>query len=487
MKKTLSESTEKLIESLYARKGFRDRFLGNSPKVEVIRQIAASGEPAAIPDLLPVLCIGDKEEIVACAQAIHRLLQPLRPADFVHFDEIVRQGRSDWRVRREPWYVMKANDVDHLAGMGETSVSILGVASCHSNGYVREAAVRHLGYVETGGELPFLLIRANDWVLPVRSSAQALLLSRVRPNYSDHILVWLPLALRLRDVGRANNSTIIEAVRALFSRPEARLALSRGFDSPDRVVRRFCFDIALNSNEQTAMAALPRALTDADDQVRKAAVTKLGAVIPTSESKELLIRARHDRRMAIRREALHIFSEKYQSEANREFESALLDSNIAIREEAQFYFQKADTINSRAFYLGMLGNSANRGLCAVIAGLGETGQTNDSQALERFFNNDSSRVRAAALHAVARLNVNGYIDAFVVALSDPSSKVTREAVKALGKKAGAVGGQRLWDIFKASPYQNGKRGVLFLLARINKWDSIAFLKQRCCGSVLATP
>jgi hypothetical protein len=65
----------------------------------------------------------------------------------------------------------------------------------------------------------------------------------------------------------------------------------------------------------------------------------------------------------------------------------------------------------------------------------------------------------------------------VLALDDASSKVAREAVLALSKKANSVGGQRLWEIFDSCRYPHGKRWALFLLARINKWDSIAFLIQ----------
>jgi HEAT repeat protein len=477
MKKMPSESTEKLIESLYARKGLRDRFLRTSPTVEVIRQIADSGEPAAIPDLLPILLVGDKKQIEACAQAIHRLLQQLTPADFVHFDELVRQGYADWRVRREPWYVMKANEVNHLANMGETAVSILGIAGCHSNGYVREAAVQQLGNIETGAELPFLFIRANDWVPEIRSSAQAFLLCRIRSDYADRLMVWLPLALRLRDVRRNDNSRIIETVQKLFENPEAREALTTGFDSQDRVARRFCFNIALNLNEPDAVNVLRRALADTDPQVRKAAAGRLLTIAPTPESKDLLIQARHNGSIAVRREALHIFAEKFQDEVDHEFESALLDSNIAIREEAQFYFQRAGTLDLRAYYSRMLDTPSRQLLCAAIAGLGETGLPKDSELVRRFLTDNSSRVRAVALRAVARLNPDAYMDEFVLALNDSSGKVTREAVRALGKKANAVGGQRLWELFKACPYRNGKRSVLFLLARISKWDSIVFLIQ----------
>ena len=160
MKNKPSESTERLIESLYFKKGLWDRFVQKDPQDEIIRQIADAGEPAAIPDLLPFLIIGDRRSILASAKAIHSLLQMLKPTDFVRFDEFVRQGYADWNARREPWYSMKPKDVGHLASMEETSVWLLGIASCHTNGHVREAAVRELGKTEAGAELPFLLIRA---------------------------------------------------------------------------------------------------------------------------------------------------------------------------------------------------------------------------------------------------------------------------------------------------------------------------------------
>ncbi len=474
---TPSESTERLIESLYAKKGLWDRFVQIDPQDEIIRKIADAGEPAAIPDLLPILIIGDRKSILASAKAIHHLLQMIKPPDFVRFDEFVRQGYADWRVRREPWYVMKPKDVGHLASMGEMSVSLLGIASCHTNGYVREAAVRELGKTETGAELPFLLIRANDWVPEIRSSARDFLLNRIRSDYIHRLMDWLPLALRLGNVGRDDHSAILEAVRELLASSEAREALREGFESQDQFVRRFCFQLALNSNEADLLKVLQRALVERDAQVRKEAVHKLHAILPTGGSKELLVRARKDGCMAIRREALQIFAEKYADEADQEFQSALLDGNIGVREEAQYYFQKKGTVDLRAYYSRRLETSNSRQVCAAIAGVGETGVAKDSQLVERFLHNQSSKVRVAALHAIAKLNPDAHFDEFVLALDDASSKVVREAVLALRKKPNLVGGQRLWEIYDSCRYSHGKRWALFLLARISKWDSITFLIQ----------
>lgn len=187
--------------------------------------------------------------------------------------------------------------------------------------------------------------------------------------------------------------------------------------------------------------------------------------------------------MAVRREALHIFAEKYADEADQEFQSALLDANIAVREEAQYYFQKKGTVDLRAYYSHRLETSSVRQLCAAIAGVGETGLAKDSQLVDRFHHNQSSKVRAAALHAIAKLNLNAYLDEFVLALDDASSKVAREAVLALSKKANSVGGQRLWETYGSCRYPHGKRCALFLLARTNKWDSIAFLIQSLTDQV----
>jgi HEAT repeat protein len=148
-----------------------------------------------------------------------------------------------------------------------------------------------------------------------------------------------------------------------------------------------------------------------------------------------------------------------------------------VREEAQYYFQQKSTLDLLLYYSRKLDVSSIRQLCAAIAGLGETGHAKDSQLVERFFRSESSKVRAAALHAAAKLNPEPYLDTFLLGLCDKSSKVAGEAVLALSKKPNLVGAQRLWEIYQNCPHLHGQRWALFLIARINKWDSINFLIQ----------
>lgn len=476
MKTGLSESTVQLIQSLYAKKGFWEGLVHPDPKGETIRQIADAGEPAAILDLLPILITGNRLVAGACAEAIHRLVAQLKPADYVHFDEYLRQDYY-WGVDLQPWRSIERADVAYLARIGKTSTSLLGIASCHWSGYVREAAIRELGRIGTGDELPFLLLRANDWVAAIRRSTRDLLMIRVRPDYIRHFLDWLPLVLRLSKTHRDDQSWILNAVETLPAGPEARQILYEGFESQDHIVRRFCFRIALKHSGSDLATAMEKAFNNHDPQVRKAAVQQLASALPDDELKRFLVRARNDPWMPVRREALHIYDQKYKEEAEGEFLSALLDANVAIREEAQYFFRKGGTIDLRSHYSRMLETSAALKLSAVISGLGEVGQPTDSALIERFISDPSPRVRVATLRATAKLNPNAYLEQFLRALDDPSARVAREGFLALTKRANSVGGTRLWEVYGSCRYVHGRRSVLYLFARLTKWDSIAFLIQ----------
>lgn len=475
MKRRLSEATERLVELLYVRAGFWNKFVHAEKPEEILLKILEAGEPEAIPDLLPLLITGDKRTIKASAKAIHGLMRRLRPVDFASFDAFVRQGWSNWLQRREPWYRLKPNDVDHLARIGEESVSILGIASFHTSGYVREEATHELGEVWTGNELPFLLIRVNDWVEVVRSLARELVMARMRTGYLAHFLNWLPLALRMGGAKRVDNSGILEAMRRLFELPEARETVEAGFASEDKFARRFCFDVALNSDVVGVDTVIGKAFETRDLEVRKAAVIKLGAFLPNNEWIGLLLLARRDASAVVRRVALEIYRDKFPERAMEEFEDALLDANISIREMAQQFFGKTGNVGVRDYYVRSLGASEGRKLTAAIAGIGETGRAEDARPVEAFFAHTSAAVRAAALHAVARLNRDAYVDEFVFALEDPSARVGREGTWALIRKANLVGGPRLWAIYVQSQHVHTKRYVLYLLARMNKWDSIPYL------------
>ena len=475
MKGALSERAASLVKSLYPETGLWDRLTLSFHREEIIEELASFGDPLVIPDLLPLLITGDKKIIRASAEAIQYLVRQIKPLDYTHFDQTVRQSYSNCRIHREPWYALKPKQVGRFANLGEFAASILGIASCHGNGFVRAEAIRELGKIQDGSELPFLLIRVNDWVEVNRASARELILGRARTDYAQRLVTWLPLVLRLKKIVREDQSDLVNAIQTVLESPQARPALSSGFQSPDRYVRWFCYELALSTTGVSDLDVLQRALMDRDPFIRRRALGKLRSILPNDAFRSLLSRARRDPNMPVRREALQLSLEKYPDEAGSKLQAALLDPHIAIREAARYFFRGYRHLDFRIFYLEKLECLMGRERLAAIYGLGETGIAVDCQVLERSLKNPSSGIRLAVIRGIAKLNSDAYTDTFVLALSDQSAKVVREAALTLTKKVNLVGGQRLWEVFEQSEHHHGKRYVLFLLARTSKWDSLTFL------------
>lgn len=200
--KQLSPATRDLVQALYRRLDRFERFFRGDPRIELLRRIGDSREPGAIPDLLPLALTRSSEIARESARTVERLLECIKPAEYVRFDEYIRVGDIDWKWRREAWADFSVQDVKQFAKLSEGAASFLGVVSCHSSGYLREAAVRELGNVHSGEELPFLLLRANDWVENVRELARKSVLVRIRLEYAATFLKWVPLVLRLHQEGK---------------------------------------------------------------------------------------------------------------------------------------------------------------------------------------------------------------------------------------------------------------------------------------------
>ena len=67
-------------------------------------------------------------------------------------------------------------------------------------------------------------------------------------------------------------------------------------------------------------------------------------------------------------------------------------------------------------------------LAGAIAGLGEKGNKQDAVLLEVYLENISSAVRAATVHALARLGRDLYLEKFLDALQDENQRVVREGI-----------------------------------------------------------
>lgn len=146
----------------------------------ILDSIERERKLTSLPLLYWVLIEADEPSRKRAATAVDSVLRSIKPGSLPWIDRLCRErsfsiGTIGWS-RKTPENLVPA-DLDERARL-----SVYGFASFHPNGYVRERAVQLLANDFSGSELPYLLIRMNDWVEPVRKKAKDAVISRLSRN-----------------------------------------------------------------------------------------------------------------------------------------------------------------------------------------------------------------------------------------------------------------------------------------------------------------
>lgn len=471
----LSEQTRAVMNRLYELRGpsILDRICGRPDQREIlIRQIGESREPAALAALLSFLCGNQRALALAAGRAIQQIVVNVEPLDLAYLDRAIREDSS--YDRSTP----PASDL-YARLRDQIGVGPLGVLSFHPGGHTREAAVRSMSKVSNGSELPFLLIRVNDWVEPVREAARSAVQDRLRPEYAACFARSLPLALRLMVQKRTDHQTIIEGVKRLLVGRDGLSLLIDLLNSPDRFTRRTALSWAADAPDVELPDLIDRALAGSDIANRvqgaRLARTRLSnQVLPA-----MLDRLWRDRLMAIRQEALYGYIERLPAQAQAVLESALLDPRRPIRDLARFYLRESQLRNFPMYYQQQLGSTPIHLLVPALNGLGETGATSDARHILPFCVHPSSRVRAAAIAAMANLDAESHRDMLMESLADSTPAVSRAAREALEQIAATLEPDMLWNTLASSSYPHVRRHVLILISRLNRWTALGLLLRAC--------
>lgn len=429
-----------------------------------VAEIAKAEQAGDIPALAMLLFAGGGAVNVAARNAIHRIVGQCPPLVLAYLDQRIREV-GDWRVPR-----VAPSEVSRLAG-GLSGA--MGVFSFHANGYVREEAVRLLSEVRDGNELPFLLIRLNDWVHQVQERAAIAIRDRISSEYANHFVRCLPLVERLKVQGRGDHVPLAEEMTELLCAEPCRPVLREGITSADRHVRRIAFRLMTLADDQTEW--LEDSIQARDTIIRLRAVQELRQRLKGDSLYGMLQRLMKDRSMLVRREALCGLAEKFPERSEMTLKEALLDAHAWVRETGRFYLRKAGVSDFAAIYRRRLGQVDDLGLEGAISGLGETGTREDASALRRYLKHHAARVRRASVQAMGRLDPEGCRDETLKMLGDPVSRVAKAARDILRDNLLLVSAGELWAIFHRSKESHERRMVLALVAGLSWWDSAPLL------------
>lgn len=471
--KRLSDETFQLIQQLYQPPTWLKNLWGKQETpFSLLERIEKSAEPLAIPNLLSFAIRERNEYTLAAARTIHNLLGRHSVKDLALLDEHTRIC-SPYFFHFWAWNDIQPDDLENLSHFQDFQVSILGVGSFHNNGFVREKAVKELSDIFTGKELPYLLIRLNDWVPNVQEIAFAAVAARLRSDYAAYFVDCLALVVWLSKRNRIDQGSMVGSIEELLKTESSYPALLNGLNSQDRYIRRACFRIAFDANAMDRTAIIERGSKDKDILIRLWSVQKVKGIKEAEKITYLLGIFRHDPYMPVRREALRIYIEKFPEQALDQLRLALLDSHFLMRDEARYQIKKRYAMDFAAFYRNSLAQGNE--ICSAISGLGETGSVSDESFILPYVHHPLTRIRRVSIKALEKINPIANTDLFLQVLFDPSASVSREAANALKTSKHFVNSQRLWNDLERASQPHVKANLLFLIADLPKWESIFYL------------
>jgi HEAT repeat protein len=432
---------------------------GRGDRLRAVRRAFELNLPATLPRLAPLAFAPDPEVAAFAQTAVPGLLGLMHSWEYVALDRGLRH--PDSHLDR----LVTASKLDALVRRTESRALLLGLATCHPNGYVRATAMRSANQWDVELPLYFALLRLDDWVLPIRRLARRRILDRVGLDHVPDLIPALPLMELLAGRRRVQRGKALRWIEQLLRDPEARSVLWTGLDSPEPAVRRSSISLLIEASDIDLVRMLDVARDPHDPWTagRAAdAILATGAGVPDE------LRTSPD--AGVRARALAAAAELPSVESLAALQAGLMDPNRAVREVAVFHLHKGGAIRIGAMYRAHLGTARGRTLRTALCGVGEVGDDQDIPLLLPFLApGRPSMIARAALAAIARLDRSGRLDLLIDHLDDPRPGVSRTAADALGKSPRVPPRDRLWGLVSSAHHTHGSRNAFRVLARGPRW------------------
>jgi HEAT repeat protein len=405
------------------------------------------------------------------------LVRGMNPTQLCSLDEQVRHDSYAY-YWATAWDKLEPATISRLVHVHELDATVIGLLASHPNGFVRAAALEVLAQHTSGQEIPFISIRANDWVEPVAARARELLISRLQPDNRHAVLTALPSILRVLGQRRREHGEIERALMSVLLSDEGVDALARGkeFDAP---VRRKTYELMIRGATASKRQIVNAALKDPDPVIRARAVENAAADATFEDRAEILERfLREDRVPAVRTLTLALLAEHMPVRIAGLFPEVLLDRSASVRGLARFVARTQQVaVYLRTVYLDALVVNHPAHLGAAIEGIGETGTQADAGLIAPFLNASRPRVRRFALRALAKLDAERAISAAMAALSDEASSVRSAAVGVITANANRVDFGSVSRRVRSLPDPRARARLLRVFLAAPKWEAPVFLLE----------
>lgn len=377
----------------------------------------------------------------------------------------------------QSWHLMKADQVEAIAGAPSDDAYpwVLGLLSRQDSGYVRHKAVQLLANIHDGRELPFLLVRQNDWVEAVAQEAQLAVKQRIHDQYAVHLATYLPVIAHLSVCSRHNHSPLVQQVFTLLVDDKYTSLLEQIFATASRPQQRFLMQQCVSISGSHQVRFLEACLTSSDPVICSAGCRLACRVYSEEKLYSYLECLTKHRFVVVRKMAMQEIARLFATRDPAFWRRSLLDSNQGIRELARYWTMQLGMTAQEIHevYQSHLDSSVYS--LVALQGLQEVGHEEDAITFQPYLKHPSPAFRQAAVRGFCKFPTEAILEPVIGMLWDSSPTVVQEVGKALLPIASLLDPYYLCGVAVSGPHKKGRNEAIKLLAAQGKWKSIPFL------------
>lgn len=238
-------------------------------------------------------------------------------------------------------------------------VKVLGLLSFCFDGYVREKALRQLAGRYYEDELPFIILRLNDWVEKIHDIADGAIQERLHLAYDEFWIQHAALFYRLKDARRYEFHDLREAIEKRFQHSlHVKRALHRLSSPDDHYFRRYIYMQCLEgaTTEHDLEKIVEEGLANEDVVIKLRAANAAFEKLPANKIGNLIPTLLKESFAPIRKESLRWIATNRWNDWHEVLFASLFDRNSAVREFARYCLPDID---HKSIYLGNLAEKSS--------------------------------------------------------------------------------------------------------------------------------
>lgn len=412
-------------------------------KIDVLNSLKPYADLADIEYVYPLVFDKDTELASAAARVVAEIMRKVQGKNWNNVYDTVKYVKVEFE-----------GIVNLLKFPADISIHLLGIASLNSNGYIREKAIRNFSKVSSSSAIPYILLRLNDWVLPVRSLAEYMLKNILTLDNVDAFIDNSYLINKLQNVLRANLLNTSELIVDYLKDDSIKSKIKSNLRHPQVKARLFCY-MLLRESISSDEDIINSALKDKSFEIKiwlVEAIKRLDSDQRIYSVGKLL----NDKTAKVVTSVLRNFEDIVYLEFKDVLEKLVTDNRASVRDEARFIAKKYSLIKDfPEYYKKQLSENPTPGM---LLGLGETGCKSDFALVSSFYTSENAKIKLAAITAMWKISKDEAINYVLKELDSEIPKIKKTAKKII------LGSRMPQVIYEMKTYMESDRSDIRLFA-----------------------